>query len=166
MRSISKKIIKGFNDIFCLSRRECSCVRGSTHRKAHSNQHSLDRRTLAVDFAPLLKHKSPYVETYAPVSVFGLLSPLLHELLRPCFCLCSLIALLLFNLFPYFLLASSPPPFLKIQRATPLFLAVLIPILLRILIPSLLIPHSREYYAPVFVHALLIPLVLRNLRPC
>ncbi len=151
-------------------------------------------------FLSLLSYLPP---PWNPTPLFlSLLSfPLLHEILRPCFCLCSLTPPPPLHeiLHPCFCLYSliPPPPW----NPTPLCLSLLsyrpssyftyspifflphylppswksnglrpsssmIPLLLRILRPSLLIPHSRKYYVPVFVHALLIPLLLRNLRPC
>ncbi len=125
--------------IFACSRGECACVRGSTHRKAHSNQHSLERRTLALDFAPLLKPSSlsnlPHMWKPTPLFLLCSVIPFRREILRHCFCLCSLIHL---------------PPW----NPTPLFLSLLS-------YP----PSSMKSYAPVFVLALLSPLLHEILRP-
>ncbi len=122
---------------FACSRGECPCVRGSTHRKAHSNQHSLERRTLALDFAPLLK--ALHLAT----------SPKLTPLF---------LSLLSFPPPPW----NPTPLFLSLRCYSPTSMKSYAPVS----VFALLSPSSMKSYAPVSVFALLSTLLHEILRPC
>ncbi len=132
---------------FACSRGECSRVRGSTHRKAHSNQHSLERRTVAVDFAPLLKPSSlgARLHMWKPTPLFMSL----HSY-PPCF------------MTSYAPVLPHPPP---VEKPTPLLLSLL---------PSF---HPKKSFAPasvvfalspknlIFILAFFLPLLSKYSSP-